>query len=84
MHSIRPDITPEASEMHLDFVTLDSHNITAPLDNPELVCDHPSFRKDWPTVVVITGWNSNINSTNDALDRLYNAYRKRDVNFMVR
>lgn len=54
------------------------------MDHPESICDHPKFRKDWATVIVVTGWLSNANTTNGALEALHNAYFKRDVNFMVR
>lgn len=69
--------------MHLKFVT-SSLEVTTTLDHPDAICKHPKFKKNKQTVIVITGWLSDVNTTNIALERLHNAYKKRDVNFMVR
>lgn len=80
---IRPAPVPEKSKMHLEFVSNGFEVITS-LDNPDSICSHPGYKKDRPTVIVITGWLSNVNKPNDALRTLHEAYTKRDVNFMVR
>lgn len=59
-------------------------DVVAPLTDSSRIWSHQDFKKEWNTVMIITGWNSNINNTNFALDLLYAAYRTRDINFVVR
>lgn len=74
--------TPRKDQMNLELKTKGGVEVIISMDNPDTICEHPEFKKDWPTVVVVTGWLSDVNATNDALDGLQNAYTKRDVNFM--
>lgn len=70
--------------MNFELLTHSGENITIPLLEPHRLWNHPKFRQEWNVVLLVTGWNSNINETNDALDAIYSAYRERDVNFVVR
>lgn len=83
VNAITPTFIPNVDEMNFEMLTREHENITIPLLNPEELWTHSKFRQDWDVVLVITGWNSNINETNDALDTLYAAYRIRDTNFVV-
>lgn len=69
--------------MNFEMLTHSGENITIPLLEPHRLWKHPKFRQDWDVVLLVTGWNSNINHTNDALDAIYSAYREREVNFVV-
>lgn len=69
--------------MNFDFITPDYQKISVSIDNPDVLWNDPKFNKNWNVTLVITGWNSNINRTNFALDVLYQAYRRREVNFVV-
>lgn len=82
VNAITPTFTPSIHKMNFEMLN-DDDNITIPLLNPEALWTHAKFHQDWDVVLVITGWNSNINETNDALDTLYAAYRKRNTNFVV-
>lgn len=66
---------------HLQYVLYTGDNgddeVMVPLQRPELLWQHALFRRDWPVVVVITGWNSNVNQSNGALEVLHEAYRCR-------
>lgn len=81
--AITPSITPNVHEMNFEMLTRNKENITIPLLNPEELWNHRMFKQDWDVVLLITGWNSNINETNDALDVLFAAYRLRKTNFVV-
>lgn len=69
--------------MNFELLTKDGENITISLLQPNKLYHHSSFRKDENIVMLVTGWNSNINETNDAVDSLYHAYRDRESNFVV-
>lgn len=77
-----PNKTPNASELNYVFLT-DNENITIPLLRSEELCRHPSFDPKKKTVVLITGWTTDINETNTAVDLLSEAYKARgDTNFV--
>lgn len=66
------------------LITRDNLNITVPLKEPHTLWHHPNFQVNLKIVILVTGWNSNINLTNDAVNVLYEAYRCRDdYNFVV-
>lgn len=84
VNAITPKYTPNINEMNFMLITPDNINITVPLKYPQILWNHPEFRMHWKVVILITGWNSNINNTNEAMDTLYEAYRCRDdYNFIV-
>lgn len=60
-------------------------NISVPLDSPEELWALKEFDPKLPLVMVITGWTTNFNDTeNPTLDKIYAAYRCRgNVNFVV-
>lgn len=80
---ITPNFTPSVHLMNFELLTHNGENITIPLLEPHRLWQHSKFHQDWDIVLLVTGWNSNINETNDAVDSLYAAYRERDVNFVV-
>lgn len=58
-------------------------NVTFPLTNSIELWRHPSFDPKKKTVVLITGWTTDINETNTAVDLLSEAYLARgDTNFV--
>lgn len=70
--------------MNYILISAEIEEVAVPLNNSEALWLHPEFRMDWPVVILVTGWNSNINVTNEALDILYTAYRCRgEYNFVV-
>lgn len=83
INAVKPSYTPSADEMNFDFITRENQKISVSIENPDLLWNDPKFNRNWNVTLVITGWNSNINRTNIALDVLYQAYRQREVNFVV-
>ena len=83
LNAVTPSAPPNINEMNFEFLTQSGENITIPLLYPDALANHVEFRRDFTTVLLVTGWNSNINKTNDALETLYAAYQTRDVNFLV-
>lgn len=73
------------AEMNFVFKTVNGE-VTARLDESEKIWSHPEFKASWNTVMVITGWNSNVNESklNFALEALWSAYKTRNVNFVVK
>lgn len=81
--TVQPKFLPKVHEMNFVLLT-ESKNISVPLENPEQLWTNAEFKKDLPLVLLITGWTTNINDTNNALDTVYAAYRCRgNVNFVV-
>lgn len=77
-----PNRTPNASELNYVLLT-DSENVTIPLLRSEELWRHPSFNPKAKTVILITGWTTDINETNTAVDLLSEAYKARgDTNFV--
>lgn len=60
-------------------------NISVPLDEPEKLWSLKEFNPKLPLVMMITGWTTNFNDTeNPTLDKIYAAYKCRgNVNFVV-
>lgn len=79
---LNPQELPEMAKMNFVFKGPNG-DVAARLDESEQIWTHGDFNKRFNTVIIITGWNSNVNNTNLALDILYLAYRKREVNFVV-
>lgn len=67
------------------ILKIDNQNITVPLNDPEKLWSLKEFNPKLPLVMVITGWTTNFNDTeNPTLDKIYAAYRCRgNVNFVV-
>lgn len=84
VQAVKPIITPNIKSMKYLLITPDNEEIFVSLSNSKALWDHPRYRMSWKLVVVVTGWNSNINVTNEALETLYEAYRCRDnYNFVI-
>lgn len=83
LNAIKPSFTPSVHKMNFELLTHNGENVTIPLLKPEALWNHPKFNQNWDVILLVTGWNSNINETNDALDALYASYRLRDTNFVV-
>lgn len=82
--SIKPRTTPEISNMSM-ILKADGLDEKIPLLQAELLVSSKAFKKDWPLVILITGWNTDYNvSWNPALDTVYEAYKCRGgINFLV-
>ncbi|XP_063704253.1 vitellogenin-3-like [Culicoides brevitarsis] len=81
-NATKPFRTPNASELNYVLLTGDE-NVTIPLTNSIELWRHPSFNPKKNTVVLITGWTTDINETNTAVDLLSEAYLARgDTNFV--
>lgn len=84
IHAIKPAQTPTIASMQYLLITPDNEQVFVPLDKSQTLWEHKRFRMNWKVVIVVTGWNSNINITNEALETLYEAFRCRDnYNFVV-
>lgn len=81
-NATKPFRTPNASELNYVLLTGED-NVTFPLTNSIELWRHPSFDPKKKTVVLITGWTTDINETNTAVDLLSEAYQARgDTNFV--
>lgn len=60
-------------------------NLSVPLHKPEALWKLKEFNSNLPLVIMVTGWTTNFNDTeNPTLDKIYAAYRCRGgVNFVV-
>uniref|UniRef100_A0A6B2ELX5 Putative vitellogenin n=1 Tax=Phlebotomus kandelakii TaxID=1109342 RepID=A0A6B2ELX5_9DIPT len=70
---------------NLSMVLYDNkENASFALTDMEKLVNHPSFKKNAPVVILVTGWLSNKeNSTNEAAVAIYSAYKCRgDSNFL--
>lgn len=82
-NTIRPKFLPKINEMSFVLKTK-TKNISVPLEQPEQLWSNAEFNKDLPLVLLITGWTTNVNDTNNALETIYAAYKCRgNVNFVV-
>lgn len=76
-------MSPHVNQMNLVFM-VKNKKFSVPLQYPELLWKHSQFQTDLNTVILVTGWTSNINETNDAMKTLWNAYKCRgNINFIV-
>lgn len=81
--SVQPQSTPASEAMNFVLMTRD-HNVSIPLREPDKLWRHAHFNTSRPTVVMVTGWTSNINKSNSALSLMYEAFMCRGgVNFVV-
>lgn len=82
-NTVRPKFLPKINEMNFVLKTK-TKNISVPLEQPEQLWSNAEFNKDLPLVLLITGWTTNVNDTNNALETIYAAYKCRgNVNFVV-
>lgn len=59
-------------------------NFSVPLTKPTELWSLKEFNPKLPLVILVTGWTTNVNETNPALDVIYAAYRCRgNVNFVA-
>ncbi|XP_053672840.1 vitellogenin-1-like [Anopheles nili] len=71
------------TEMNYILMTGDN-NITIPLLESDDLWMDELFNKSHDTVILVTGWTSNVNEPNRAIDTIYNAYKARGgYNFVV-
>lgn len=76
-------MSPHVNQMNFVLMTKFKQYLV-PLQYPELLWKHNKFRPELKSVILVTGWTSNINETNDAMNTLWNAYKCRGgVNFIV-
>lgn len=83
---LNPRVSPNIDQMNF-VLKVKNDNIFVPLTQSERLWSHEKFHKEWPLVVVVTGWNTDFNGsaiTNDALETLYKAYKCRgNINFVT-
>lgn len=81
--NVQSRVTPDIAKMNY-VMKVDNQNLLVPLNEPEKLWTLKEFNPDLPLVVMVTGWTSNVNnSENGALDVIYDAYRSRgNVNFV--
>lgn len=67
------------------IVHTDGKRIFVPLNEPNKLLELIEFNKTLPLVVLVTGWTTNANDSNNAaLNKVYSAYRCRgNTNFVV-
>ncbi|XP_058459589.1 vitellogenin-1-like [Malaya genurostris] len=71
------------TEMNYILMT-ENENVSIPLLESEDLWSHWLFNDSYSTVILVTGWTSNINGSNRAIDTIFNAYRARGgYNFVV-
>ncbi|XP_050091075.1 phospholipase A1-like [Anopheles aquasalis] len=71
------------TDMNYVLMTEDD-NVTIPLLESDDLWSHDQFNKKFNTVILVTGWTSNINEPNRAIDTIFNAYKARGgYNFVV-
>lgn len=71
------------TDMNYILMTEDN-NVTIPLLESDDLWKNELFNKSYDTVILVTGWTSNVNEPNRAIDTIYNAYRERGgYNFVV-
>lgn len=74
---------PSISEMNYVLITNDE-NVSIPITESKKLWLHPKFDAKKNVVVMVTGWNSDINNTNTAAEMLSSSYLKRgDTNFVL-
>lgn len=83
LNVIKPMVTPSVHLMNFHFLTPNGENFRIPLLEPHKLWDNKQFNRNWNTTLVVTGWNTNINSTNECVQTLYTAYKQRNINFVV-
>ncbi|XP_031628396.1 hepatic triacylglycerol lipase-like [Contarinia nasturtii] len=81
--SVKPRSTPNITNMYY-VLKVGDRNITVPLNKPQQLWLKKEFNIRFPLVLLITGWTTNVNESNSALDAIYSAYRCRgNVNFVA-
>lgn len=81
--NIKPRTIPDMANMSY-VLKIRNQNISVPLNQPRKLWALREFNPRLPLVMVITGWTTNANDTNPALDVIWPAYRCRgNVNFVV-
>lgn len=81
--SVQPKASPDIVRMNFVLMTPDK-NYSIGLREAHRLWHHAAFNQSRPTVVMVTGWTSNVNKTNTAMNVMYDAYKCRGgVNFLV-
>lgn len=82
--SVKPRTEPAIANMSY-ILKVGNQNISVPLNKPVQLWAKKEFDPKLPLVMMVTGWTTNFNdTTNNALDVIYAAYRCRgNVNFVV-
>lgn len=81
--AVKPQVTPSVHLMNFQFFAYNGENFSIPLLQPHKLYNNSYFKPNWNITLVVTGWNSNVNSTNECLDTLLLAYKNRKSNFVV-
>lgn len=82
-NSTEPYKQPKIEEMNYVLLT-DSENISVPINEPLKLWKHKKFDAKKKVVILVTGWNSDIEDENTAASSLWEAYKSRgDTNFVL-
>lgn len=84
MESTQPRFAPQIDNMSY-ILLVDDRKFFVPLKSPQELWSHKEFDLNLPLVILITGWETIANDTNNAaLHAIYSAYRCRgNYNFVV-
>lgn len=82
-NSTEPYKQPKIEEMNYVLLT-DSENISIPITDSIMLWKHEKFDVKKKTVIMVTGWSSDIADENTAASALWAAYKSRDdTNFVL-
>lgn len=74
---------PKIEEMNYVLLT-ESENISIPITDSTMLWKHEKFDAKKKTVIMVTGWTSDIKDENTAASALWEAYKSRgDTNFVL-
>uniref|UniRef100_U5EEG1 Putative vitellogenin n=1 Tax=Corethrella appendiculata TaxID=1370023 RepID=U5EEG1_9DIPT len=77
------DRSVKINEMNYVLLT-PTENVSIPILNSLELWNHTLFNADFNVVILVTGWTSDINDTNKAIDLIYEGYSTRgNTNFVV-
>ena len=75
--------TPDLEQMNFIIITTED-NYSIPFKKPELLWKHEAFDKKKKTVILVTGWTTDVDESNTGLSRISKAYLCRGgFNFIV-
>ena len=82
-NSTEPSKLPKIEEMNYVLLT-ENENISVPITESIKLWKHEKFDPKKKVVVLVTGWNTDIDDENTAADVLWKAYKTRgDTNFVL-
>jgi len=81
--NVKPKDPPKLEKLNFVFYT-PTENISYPLSAPEKLLDHPRFKHNNKICFFVTGWLTDIDEKNPAIETIYKPYMSRDdINLVV-